>query len=551
MSSGWGGPGNGATGNGATGNGGGAGNGGRSINGGRATNGGRSRNGGRSNNGGRAANGRRVNGGPGDIPPRIGIAGIAIESSTFSPHRSTMADFRVSRGEELIARYPFLNKGAPLAGDAEWVPLLHAVALPGGAVTDGSYLRLAKEICQLVRAAGPLDGLLLDLHGAMSVVGRTDVEAELVEQIRAIVGPTVLLSASMDLHGNVSRRLATALDLVTCYRTAPHVDTWETRERAAVNLVARLRDGGRPLKAWVPVPVLLPGERTSTRLEPARGLYELVARAEAAEGVLDAALWVGYAWADEPRCQAAVVVAGDDVEAISWWAGRLAREYWQARRDFDFVAPTGSLADCVRTALASTERPFFISDSGDNPTAGGAGDTSWSLDVLLRTPEITDSAVSTLYASIVDPSATEAAVVAGVGAQVRVALGGKIDAGPRGPVELTGQVIAVDEHDPVAGTAVVLGVGGLRVIVTARRKPYHLESDFTALGLDPRSADLVIVKIGYLEPELYTMAAGWRLALTPGGVDQDLIRLGHRDIERPMYPFDPDMADPVLVPELL
>jgi len=497
------------------------------------------------------ANGHGPAFGAGNRLPRIGIAGIAIESSTFSPHRSTVADFRLSRGEELIARYPFLRAGEPLAHQAEWVPLLHAVALPGGAVTDGSYLRLAKEICLLARAAGPLDGLLLDLHGAMSVVGRTDVEAELVEQIRAIVGPDVLLSASMDLHGNVSRRLAAALDLVTCYRTAPHVDTWETRERAAANLVARLRDGGRPLKAWVPVPVLLPGEKTSTRLEPARGLYELVARAEAAEGVLDAALWVGYAWADEPRCQAAVVVAGDDVEAITWWAGRLAKQYWEARREFSFVAPTGSLTDCVRTALASTARPFFISDSGDNPTAGGAGDTSWSLDQLLRLPELTGAGVETIYAAIVDPEATEAAVVAGVGAQVRVSLGGKIDSGPCGPVELTGQVVAVDEHDPVAGTAVVLGVGGLRVIVTARRKPYHLESDFTALGLRPREADLVIVKIGYLEPELYQMAADWRLALTPGGVDQDLLRLGHRGIERPMFPFDPDMADPALVPELL
>jgi len=497
------------------------------------------------------ANGHGPAFGAGNRLPRIGIAGIAIESSTFSPHRSTVADFRLSRGEELIARYPFLRAGEPLVHQAEWVPLLHAVALPGGAVTDGSYLRLAKEICRLARAAGPLDGLLLDLHGAMSVVGRTDVEAELVEQIRAIVGPDVLLSASMDLHGNVSRRLAAALDLVTCYRTAPHVDTWETRERAAANLVARLRDGGRPLKAWVPVPVLLPGEKTSTRLEPARGLYELVARAEAAEGVLDAALWVGYAWADEPRCQAAVVVAGDDVEAITWWAGRLAKQYWDARREFSFVAPTGSLTDCVRTALASTARPFFISDSGDNPTAGGAGDTSWSLDQLLRLPELTGAGVETIYAAIVDPEATEAAVVAGVGAQVRVSLGGKIDSGPCGPVELTGQVVAVDEHDPVAGTAVVLGVGGLRVIVTARRKPYHLESDFTALGLRPREADLVIVKIGYLEPELYQMAADWRLALTPGGVDQDLLRLGHRGIERPMFPFDPDMADPALVPELL
>ncbi|HEY0579048.1 MAG TPA: M81 family metallopeptidase [Pseudonocardia sp.] len=482
---------------------------------------------------------------------RIGIAGIAIESSTFSPHRSTLADFRVTRGARLLARYPFLAGGAPLTEAAEWLPVLHAVALPGGAVTEESYRALADELCQRLRAAGPLDGLLLDLHGAMSVVGRTDVEAELVEQIRGIVGPEVLLSASMDLHGNVSRRLATTLDLVTCYRTAPHVDTWETRERAAANLVARLRSGGRPVKAWVPVPVLLPGEKTSTRLEPARGLYQLVVDAEAAQGVLDAALWVGYAWADEPRCQAAVVVTGDDAEPVRAWAGRLAAAYWAARRDFGFVAPTGTLAECLGVALASPARPFFISDSGDNPTAGGAGDTSWSLGELLATPEVTGGGLTVIYAAMVDPAAVAVAAAAGVGATVRVSLGGKIDAGPAGPVQLAAEVIAVHLGDPVAGTAVVLGVGGLRVIVTARRKPYHLESDFTALGLRPPAADLVIVKIGYLEPELYRMAADWRLALTPGGVDQDLLRLGHRGIVRPMYPFDPDMPDPDLVPELL
>ncbi|WP_279581235.1 MlrC C-terminal domain-containing protein [Fodinicola feengrottensis] len=91
----------------------------------------------------------------------------------------------------------------------------------------------------------------------------------------------------------------------------------------------------------------------------------------------------------------------------------------------------------------------------------------------------------------------------------------------------------------------------MHIIATSRRKPYHLEADFTVLGLNPRKADLVIVKIGYLEPELYDMAADWLLALTPGGVDQDLLRLGHHRIDRPMFPFDPDMADPDLSPELL
>ncbi|MFD2474417.1 M81 family metallopeptidase [Amycolatopsis silviterrae] len=479
---------------------------------------------------------------------RVGITGIAIESSTFSPHRSTVDDFRVLRGDDLLARYDFLD--ADWAADVEWVPLVDARSLPGGAVTEEAYAELSGEILDRLRSAGELDGLFFDIHGAMSVAGRSDVEASLAQEIRSIVGPDVLVSASMDLHGNVSRELVTALDLITCYRMAPHEDAWETRSRAARNLIARLRSGGRPKKAWVQVPVLLPGEKTSTRLEPAKSIYAAVDSVEALDGVLDAAIWVGYAWADEPRCQAAVVVMGDDVSVITKEAQRLAQSYWDSRHDFAFVAPTGTLPECLTQAVASTSRPFFISDSGDNPTAGGAGDTSWSLDVLLRTPAIVDSSLTTLYAAIVDPEAVASAVAAGVGSTISVELGGKVDSGPHGPVALTAQVAAIDADDPVAGTAVALAIGGLRVIVTARRKPYHLESDFHALGLHPREADVVIVKIGYLEPELYDMAADWLLALTPGGVDQDLLRLGHSGIVRPMFPFDPGMAAPSLEPEV-
>ena len=476
---------------------------------------------------------------------RIGVAGIHIESSTFSPHRSTVDDFRVTRGADLLARYDFLAPGKPLTDGVEWVPLLHAVALPGGAVTAAAYEALAGEIYQRLRDAGPLDGVFIDFHGAMSVEGRTDIEADFVDGIRAITGPDALLSGSMDLHGNVSRRLISAVDLLTCYRKAPHTDVWETRERAAANLLARLRAGTRPHKAWVQVPVLLPGEKTSTRIDPAKRIYAMVDEVEAMDGVLDAAIWVGYAWADEPRCQAAVVVTGDDEQVITAQAHRLASAYWDARDEFQFVAPTGTLTECVDRALASPARPFFISDSGDNPTAGGAGDTSWTLDTLLRRQDILAADRTTIYAAIVDPEVAAAATAAGVGAELTVKLGGKIDSGPCGPVSFTGRVSAVTPD------AVVLGVGGLSIIVTPRRKPYHLESDFAELGLRPREADLVIVKIGYLEPELYAMAADWLLALTPGGVDQDLLRLGHHHIERPMFPFDADMPAPDLTPELM
>jgi microcystin degradation protein MlrC len=483
------------------------------------------------------------------VTTRIGIAGIAIESSTFSPHRTRLPDFTVTRDDALLARYAWI--GAPWCAGVEWVPLLHAVSLPGGAVEPDVYDALEAEIVARAGAAGQLDGLFFDIHGAMSVVGRTDAEARLAAAVRSAVGPDTLISASMDLHGNVSRELARTVDLITCYRMAPHEDAWESRERAARNLVERLRGGGRPRKAWVQVPVLLPGEKTSTRVEPARSLYGRIPAVEALPGVLDAAIWVGYAWADEPRCRAAVVVTGDDEGVITAQARELAGTYWRARADFAFVAPTGTLDECLRTAIASDARPFLISDSGDNPTAGGAGDVSWTLDHLLGVEELRLGEVSAIYASVVDPAAVAEAFTAGTGAEVTVRAGGRIDAGPAGPVTVAGTVHSLRAGDPVGGDLAVIRTGGLHVILTSRRKPYHTIADFTGLGLAPATTDLVIVKIGYLEPELYDLAAGWLLALTPGGVDQDLLRLGHHGVRRPLFPFDADMADPDLTPELL
>ncbi|MGH3169045.1 MAG: M81 family metallopeptidase [Trebonia sp.] len=479
--------------------------------------------------------------------PRIGIAGIAIESSTFSPHRTGLDDFTVTRDDTLRARYEWLSpEPAAWAAEAEWVSLLHARSLPGGAVETAVYERLKAEILQRAAAAGPLDGLFFDIHGAMSVVGMTDAETDLARALREVLGDQVLISASMDLHGNVSRELATLCDLITCYRMAPHEDAWESRERAARNLVTRLRDGGEPDLAWVHVPVLLPGEKTSTRLEPARSIYRRVAEIADSPGVLDAAVWVGYAWADEPRCQAAVVVTGDDKDAITAYAAELAGSYWDARNEFRFVAPTGSLRECLAAAETSDKRPFFISDSGDNPTAGGAGDTSWTLGELLAAPP----AASVIYASITDPAAVAAAVAAGVGGAVTVEAGGKIDSGPSGPVHLAGTVRSLLRDDKVGGDIAVIDAGRVSVILTSRRKPYHVISDFAALGLDPRAADIVIVKIGYLEPELYEAAADWLLALTPGGVDQDLLRLGHHNLDGPVFPFDTALNAPDLTPWL-
>lgn len=491
--------------------------------------------------------------------PVIAIAGLAIETSTFSPQRTRLPEqFHPFRGDSIINdKYrSFLGPGTQLREQAEWRGTLIGHALPGGIVTRELFDALSSEIgarltnivLDVERQGRKVQGLWFDIHGAMVVEGFDDAEYVLVDRIRKIVGTEVLISASMDLHGNVSENLARQCDLLTCYRTAPHIDTSETKARACRNLLdlinqrkANPMTWKRPLKAWIPIPILLPGEQTSTRDEPARSLYEAVESIEAQSGVIDASIWVGYAWADEPRNRAAVVVTGWEADKVRQGAETLANMFWTVRKRFHFVAKTGSYKECIDAALGSSkmQRPYFISDSGDNPTAGGSGDVSWGLMKLLgRTEFEQDHGPTVIYASLPGPKAVKVAVESGVGATVTVMAGAEVDDLHSGPLTMTGKVYSIRSGDPYAGLEVVLQVGSVFAIITELRKPYHKEKDFTDLNLNPREADIVIVKIGYLEPELYDMSKDWMLALTPGGVDQDLKRLGHRRIQRPMWPFD-------------
>jgi microcystin degradation protein MlrC len=476
---------------------------------------------------------------------RIGIGGIAIESSTFSPHASTLDDFTILRGEELGARYPFMP-GWRFAGrdDLEWLPCFYARSLPGGPVVASAYAAMRDELLERLRAVLPLDGLYLDLHGAMAVEGLDDAEAELAEAVRAVVGPECVISAGMDLHGNVSARLVAQVDLFTAHRLAPHEDAPLTRERACANLVRCLDGGLRLLRAWVPIPVILPGERTSTLVEPGKGIYAGLAAHDWTPGVIDASLWVGYVWADQPRSGACVVVTGTDAARMREVAAGIARRYWEARHDFGFSTPVGDADWCIAEALGRAERPVVISDSGDNPTAGGAGDTPVFVGHLLAHPELASGTRSAIFASIPDPAAVAACAAAGVGGEVAVALGGKLDRVHASPLAVRGRVESLHDGDPVGGRIAVLRVGGVAIIVTSRRKPYHHLRDFTELGLDPAASDIVAVKIGYLEPELRRLARGALLALTPGAVDQDIPRLPYRRVVRPVFPLDPGMPEP-------
>jgi microcystin degradation protein MlrC len=475
--------------------------------------------------------------------PRIGIAGISIECSTFSPAVTPLEAFRQREGEALLRSYPYLSSDSPMGKGATWLPAMLSSATPGGIVTRETYEALVSKTLGLIKANMPYDGFFYHIHGAMSVVGLDDPEGDFLERIRGIIGNDAIVSTSMDLHGNVSMRLAEYSDLITCYRMAPHEDAAESTRRAVANLYERITSGkGRPAyKAWVAVPVLLPGERTSTRVEPGKSLYAMIPGIEALPGVIDAAIWISYAWADEPRNQGIVMVVGDDKEQVGSSAKKIAERFWSVRRQFDFEAPTKSLDECLDAAIASKKKPFFISDMGDNPTGGGAGDVTWTLARLLLRPEFkSPNGKTVIYASIPGPEMIAAAKKAGVGGQAEAMVGAMVDSRFEGPVKLSGTVMHSSDREAV------IKAGSINVIVTQGRAAYHYENGMTAIGLKPREADIVMVKQGYLVPDWYNMQADWMMAHTRGGVDQDIPNLPFKRVIRPMYPLDPNMADPEL-----
>lgn len=463
---------------------------------------------------------------------RIAVTGLHTECSTYNPVTIPAHAFRQLRGAGLLddPYFAFLRDYP-----GTYVPLLHARAVPGGPVDRVAYEAFRTEILDGLAHALPLDGVYLAMHGAMFVEGMEDAEGDFISAVRTVVGPDVPIAASYDLHGNLSQRIIDALDMFSTYRTAPHIDVEETMRRALAMLVRTLETGARPAIVWAPIPVLEPGERSSTVDEPAKSLYAMLPGLEA-PGIWDASLQVGYVWADEPRATAAAVMTGTDRPAMQAAAVKLAQAYWDAREQFAFGTRVGSLDECVALALASRTRPVVLAESGDNPTGGGVGDRAEVLAALIDA-----GATETIFAGICDRPATEAAYAAGVGAALHLSIGATLDRSSQ-PVRVTARVkFLLDGVEPDLWEA-VLAIGGIDLVVTARRRPFHNIADFTKLGLDPGTARIVVVKSGYLSPELAPLANPSLMALTPGVVDQAVERLPRLRKAHPTFPFDTDFS---------
>ncbi|MBF2734986.1 MAG: M81 family metallopeptidase [Betaproteobacteria bacterium AqS2] len=448
-------------------------------------------------------------------PWRVALAGIAAESCTFSPLRSSLADFVQLAGEELLASEAAADFAA--AGGLEIRGGLLARALPGGVLEREAFAalraRLRAELEPLV--AQGLDGVLLDLHGALAAEGCEDAELELLREIRQIA-PGLPLGAAFDLHGNLSAAAAAELDVLTAYRTAPHVDVAATRARAAALLIRRMA-GEQPSRADAPIPALLTGEQTATTVEPGRSLWNQVAELAERPGIWDASLFVGYAWADEERAGARAVCYADRQEDADAGAELLRRAYWDRREDCQWPAPLLEPAACPAWIDGvEADGPAWLSDAADNPTAGGVGDEHAMLDVALA-----DADRAWLVAGVTDPECYAAAAAAGPGAQLELAVGGRLTGRPN-PRPVRYEVVKI-----AAGVA-VLRHGATTLLCAAKRRTFHELDDYARLGVALGDYAAVALKVGYLPPAIADGARAHRLVAGPGCVPPDITKLAYR-----------------------
>jgi microcystin degradation protein MlrC len=464
---------------------------------------------------------------------KIAVGGISHETNTFSPLTTGLELFRVTRGEEIVqgAFWDDLRQQG-----VELAPTLLAGAAPHGMVQSGAYQTLKGELLDRLEQLLPVEGVYLSLHGAMEVEGIGDGESDLTRAVRDRVGTAVPIVASLDLHGNIAPAFVEAADLLTALRTAPHRDGEETRRRAFAHLLRCVREGVRPQAAMVKLPLVLPGEHAVTEVEPAQSLYRMLADIEAVPGIMDASLMIGCAWTDSPYTAVSALVMAESDRALAHQVSRwLAQTVWEERRAFRSDVESMAPEVAVSRALCSPERPVFISDSGDNVTAGGAGDLPLFIELLLAA-----GASEAVVAGIADAEAVRRCDTAGVGARITLALGGKLDQEHGKPLEVTGTVRHLDPSE--SPTLAVLQVEGVAIVLSTDRRAFVTLASFQRAGIDPARQKVIVVKVGYLFPELREIAALAFMALSPGYTDLRLERLPYRRLPRPIYPLDRDVV---------
>jgi microcystin degradation protein MlrC len=490
---------------------------------------------------------------------RFLIGEFSHESNYFCAATTGEADFRaweLQRGDAVVTAHR--GEHTVLGGFIEGLAgneILGSVAawtVPSGPVEAAFYDRIKRDLLDAAGAAAPLDGVLLSLHGAMSLdrdSAIVDPEGDLVSALRRAVGPRVPVAAVLDLHSDTTQLLLDSANLTLAYNEEPHRDTYD-RGLEAATLVQRICRGElQPAPARVRVPMLLPAINMATDQGPMHDLHGLRTELEKTPGVIDVSLHPGFYGADQPESGFSVVCTTHHDSAL---ARRVAQQMAGAawRRREDFIVPLVAIETAVREALNAGE-PIGLIDEADDPAGGGSGDSVAILRGLLA-GDIRHGGISTVR----DTEVARRMAAAGEGARLKVLLGAKTDRLHGEPIEIEGTVASV-YTDPLpsdswsgrkydVGLVAVLDVQGIAVVVTEQKIVTENIDIFEILGYDVRAMQAVGFKgLGlHIRQALAGKIRTFRPVDGVGVTHPDVRRLGpYTRIRRPVWPLDPMPED--------
>jgi microcystin degradation protein MlrC len=480
---------------------------------------------------------------------RIGIGRISQETNTFSPMLTGLETLKVNgvlRGQEVLSRFTewsLIPAFLEVLGDQELVGILSVHARPAGCLTGEAQSTVLDWFKEDLEKALPLDGLLLDMHGAFAGIRDPDVEGLVLQSARTIVGPDVLIGVVMDLHACITRRKIENADLLRGYHTHPHVDGAETARLVAEMLLLALKGRTRPVISAVKIPMITPAETQLSEEYPLKDLMELTSRQEEDDRVLSSSLFAVQPWMDVPEMGwTSVIVTDGDQELADRISRELAAAAWEVREAF--IKPCPTYEEALEEAFASGERPIVISDFADLMTGGGTGDSTWYLKGLLdRNPQ------DPCYVTMVDPAAVQAMARAGVGTTLTLELGGKQDKVYSSPVKVNGEVVRIlppfpgREMPQDAGLVGVLKICNIYVVVLERLGPGSDPIIYSGAGLDPAQAKVMIAKSVVDFRDRYRgIARRFLQGEAPGLAPSNLKLLHWHNVPRPIFPLDQDMS---------
>lgn len=431
---------------------------------------------------------------------RIATGGIIHETSTCVDTRTTIEDFEhdrgVLRGQALLERLYGANvqTGGFIAAAEEFgfelVPLLRASAFPGGLIRRQDYDELKNELLSRLVDAGPVDGVLLDMHGAMVVEGIDDGDGDLIAAVRGVVGPNVPIGVPQDLHGNHTRWRVEVADVIVGYDTFPHVDMAERGKETAEIIYRTIKGEVRPTMAICQLPMFWSTRCQITAQPPMTEVMDRLHEMERRPGVLCMTVATGFPWADVPEVGSSVIAVTDNNLS---WAQELADEMgdwiWERRRRW--YSPPLSVEEALDAGEKQGRFPIILADHADNTGGGSPGDSTEVLRTFLNR-NLQDALL--LY--MVDPEVAQQAHQAGAGARIHVRIGGKSSPIQGEPVEAEAEVVALSDgafayDGPMfagltgsMGTSAWLKIGGVSVVVvTAREQPFD-QAFARSLGID-------------------------------------------------------------------